>query len=129
MARWIPAAVLAALIAFVGYAAYDYYRAGFHTRPDMPEGAFSLSYRNGLRAIVVGVKDERPERKYLGVPFKVPPWFEDTWSFCSVPTAAEQAELSQKVDLGPAARLEGVCRITADEAKIYRGAIYSVPNL
>jgi len=34
------------------------------------EDAFSLSYTNGLRAIVVGEPDLRPERKYLGVPSK-----------------------------------------------------------
>jgi hypothetical protein len=83
MRKWI---ISAAVIVVVGFIAYDYFRAGFHTRPEMPEGAFSLSYKNGLRAIMVGVPDVRPERKYLGVPFQVQPWYEKSWSFCSAPS-------------------------------------------
>jgi hypothetical protein len=93
----------------------------------MPEGAFSLSYKSGLRAIVVGVTDMRPERKYLGVSFEVPRWYADAWSYCSAPTSDEKKALSE--DLGPGARFEAVCRIKVDETEVLRGAIYSVPNL
>lgn len=41
-----------------GFVAYDYFSAGLHTRPEMPKGAFSLSYKNGMRAILVGIPNE-----------------------------------------------------------------------
>lgn len=55
-------ALTVAIIAYSGYGAYDFYRAGLHTRPEMPDGAFSISYKNGLCAILVNVPDERPTR-------------------------------------------------------------------
>jgi hypothetical protein len=111
-----------------GYITYNHFRGGFHTIPPMPEGAFALSYVNGFRAIVVGVPDKRPERKYLGVPFKVPEWYKLAWSFCSSPSSREKVELKE-MNLGPGARLEAVCRLKVDETEILRGAIYSVPRV
>jgi hypothetical protein len=75
---------------------------------------------------MVGVPDVRPERKYLGMPFAVPSWYEDAWSFCSAPSPDEKAK-SQ--DLGPGSRLEAICRIKVDQQEVLRGAIYSVPDL
>jgi hypothetical protein len=128
MWKWIGYAALVVGAGLFAFVAYDYYRAGFHTRPEMPEGAFSLSYKNGLRAIVVGVPDMRPQRKYLGVPYDVPHWYEHAWSFCSAQKPDEKKALSSQ-NLGPGSRLEAVCRIKVDETEILRGAIYSVPNL
>ncbi len=71
---------LVVILAFGGYVAYDSYMAGYHTRPEMPEGAFSLSYKNGLRGILVDVPDERQTRRYLAVPMKVAFYLEDAWS-------------------------------------------------
>ena len=126
--RIVRVALVLIAIGGGGYVAYDSYRAGLHTRPNMPEGAFSLSYMNGLRAIVVGVPDMRYERKYLGVPFDVPRWYKEAWAFCSSPSSSEKAELKQ-MNLGPGSRLEAVCRLKVDETELLRGAIYSVPNL
>lgn len=123
MWKWALSAVL---ILCGGYVAYDYYKGGFHTMPELPEGAFYLSYKNGLRAIVVGVPDLRPERKYLGMSFDTAPWYADAWSFCTAPTPDEEA---QSRNLGPGSRLEAVCRIKADDTEVLRGAIYSVPDL
>lgn len=123
MLKWI---IGVAVLVGVGLVGYDYFKGGFHTRPEMPEGAFSLSYKSGLRAIVVGMPDMRPERKYLGIPFKVPSWYEAAWSFCSAPSPDEKAK-SQ--DLGPGSRLEAICRIKTDDTEVLMGAIYSVPNL
>ena len=123
---WGKRIIIAALIVGAGYVAYDYFGGGFHTRPPMPEGAFSLSFKNGLRAILVGVPDERAERKYLGVPVEVPSWYEHAWSFCTAPSADEKAKSE---NLGPGSRLEAICRIKADQDEIVRGAIYSVPKL
>jgi hypothetical protein len=118
-------ALTAIALAGGGWVAYDYFKGGFHTRPPMPEGAFSLSYHNGLRAIVVGRPDLRRERKYLGVPVEVPSWYRDVWSFCTAPTAKERAAAP---NMGPGARLEAVCRIDVDGQQLIRGAIYSVPK-
>jgi hypothetical protein len=123
---WKQLIISAAVIVGVAYAANDVYKAGLLTRPEMPEGAFSVSFKNGLRAIVVGVPDVRPERKYLGMPFEVPSWYEGAWSFCSVPSRDEK---TKSQDLGPGSRLEAICRIKVDQKELLRGAIYSVPNL
>lgn len=59
MFKWLLRMGLLAILGWIGYATYDWYMAGHHTRPEMPEGAFSLSYKNGLRGILVDVADER----------------------------------------------------------------------
>jgi hypothetical protein len=105
MGKWI---IYAVVILGGGYLAYDYYRTGLHTRPELPEGAFSLSYPSGFRAIMVGVPNMKHERRYLGVDFEVPRWFQKAWSFCSVPSTAERAKAE---NLGPGSRLEAICRI------------------
>lgn len=50
------------------FALWDYLRGGFFSRPAMPEGAFSISYKNGLRAIIVGSPNEQDTRRYFGFP-------------------------------------------------------------
>jgi hypothetical protein len=118
--------LVTALLAGAGWVAYDYYRAGLHTLPPIPDGAFWLSYKNGLRAIILDRPDHRPERKYLGVPVEVPGWYRDVWSFCTEPNAKERAAAPI---MGPGARLEAVCRIEVEKGKhIVRGMIFSVPR-
>jgi hypothetical protein len=77
MATWVRRVVFAVFIAGGSYVAYDTYRAGYFTRPQMPEGAFSLSYKNGLRAILVDVQDDKVTRRYLGFPADVPFYLKD----------------------------------------------------
>lgn len=53
MSKWSKRVLFAVILAggcYVAYGLYDGYRAGYHTRPDMPDGAFSISYKNGMRA-------------------------------------------------------------------------------
>lgn len=119
--------VIIAVLASRG--AYEYFGAGLHTRPPMPEGAFSISFKSGLRAVVVDVPDVRPERKYLGAPFDVPTWYEDSWSFCAAPTPDELAE-AENQDLDPGMRLEAMCKIDlGDGEQIVRGALLSIPDV
>ena len=95
----------------------------------MPDGAFSLSFNSGFRAIMLDIPDEGLDRRYFGVPFEVPFWAESAWSFCVRPDPAQQLEISESVDLGPGSRLEAVCTLEVDGETINRGAVFSVPRL
>lgn len=131
MWKWIIRVGLVAVLGFVGYGAYDYYRADLHTRPEMPPGAFSMSFKNGLRAILVDVPNERETRRYFGYPADVPFYLEDAWSLCSPPTEKEklQTEAFMKAQDFPGSRFEVVCRIQVDDETVTRGFITSVPRL
>lgn len=123
--RWLLGALL---IGWIGYDLYTTYRAGIFSRPTMPEGAFSLSFKNGFRAIMVDLPNVKPERKYLGIPATVPSWYKKSWSFCHAPTQ-EELDGFPELNLGPGARLEAVCRLDLKTENIVRGVIASVPNL
>ncbi|MFF0947897.1 hypothetical protein ACFYE9_09565 [Rhizobium leguminosarum] len=131
MAKWIGRAIAAVVIAGVGYSVYDAYRAGYFTRPEMPDGAFSLSYRNGLRAIVVDVPNEQEVRRYFGFPTDVPFYLKDAWSFCSAPADEEKEQVAgfMKNREWPGERFEAVCKIKVDDDVVVRGLITSVPKL
>ncbi|TBF08919.1 hypothetical protein [Rhizobium ruizarguesonis] len=128
---WTKRIIGAAVLGIAGYSAYDYYQAGFLTRPEMPEGAFSLSYKNGLRGILVGVPNEKENRRYFGFPQDVPFYLKDAWSFCSPPEGPEQAQAVAfiKSRNQPGERFEVVCKIKADNDVVVRGVITSVPKL
>lgn len=123
--------VFAALVIGLGFLAYDQYRAGYFTRPDMPEGAFSLSYKSGMRGIVVGIPDEKTTRRYLGFPREVPFYLEDAWSFCRSPREDEQQRVAafMKDRDWPGERFEAVCEIEVDGEAVVRGWITSVPKV
>ena len=132
MPKWIKGAVLALVIVGGAYVLYDAYRAGFHTRPDMPPDAFSFSYKNGLRAILVNVPNEKATRRYFGTPMQVPFYLEDVWTFCYPPSNDEdkrQAEAFIEKRNWPGERFEAVCKITVDNELVVRGVITSVPKL
>lgn len=128
MLKWI---VLVVIFALGGYVAYDSYMAGYLTRPKMPEGAFSLSYKNGLRGIMVDLPDERETRRYLAVPMKVAFYLEEAWSWCSPPTKEEGAQAAQIMaeQNWPGQRLEAVCKFTVEAEKVVRGLIITVPKV
>ena len=50
------------LIGIVSWGEYEYFRLGLHTLPDMPDGAWVMVSKAGIRAIVVDISDERLER-------------------------------------------------------------------
>lgn len=128
MVKWI---VGIAILAGGGYLAFDAYRAGFLSRPKMPEGAFSISFKNGLRAIVVDVPYERETRRYLGFPMDVPFYLEETWSYCHPPTEEEAVNVADfmKDRNWPGGRFEAVCKITVEDEVVVRGVIVSVPRM
>ncbi len=150
MKRWITRIIGLGLLGTIAFWAYDAYRAGLLSLPDLPDGAYFVSYKNGFRAIVLdaavpdAIGDDAPkyfrslgvanrDRKYLGVPFDVQPWFEDAWSWCKSPTEEEKAELERTPDdfkrTVENARFEAVCRIDVDGTDVVRGLIFSVPRL
>ncbi|OHV21425.1 hypothetical protein EOS93_23190 [Rhizobium sp. RMa-01] len=131
MRVWTKRIIGAAVLGIIGYGAYDYYRAGFWTRPEMPDGAFSLSYKNGLRGILVGVPNEKETRRYFGYPREVPFYLKDAWSVCSPPDDTEKTSAAEfiKIRNQPGERFEAICRIKADNDVVVRGVITSVPRL
>lgn len=129
MKRWIFLVALALILLGAGYVAYDYYRAGFHTRPQMPKGAFSISYENGMRSILVDVADEREARRYFGFPADVPFYLEDAWSFCRPIPRAEATKIMAYRERYPGERFEALCTIEVDDEIVIRGFISSVPRL
>lgn len=120
------------MIGFAVYGGYIYYANGYHTRPALPEGAFSFSFKSGFRAIALDIPEERATRRYFGVPADVPDTAQDAWSWCKRPTAEEKEEVLEEilkeVDLGPGARLDAICTVTDDGRKIRRGVIFSAPR-
>jgi len=126
MWKWIVGGLI---VIWAGFAVYDYYRAGLHTRPEMPDGAFSISYKNGLRAILVDVPNDRETRRYFGYPTDVPFYLEDAWSICKPPTDDELQEFKEVKNDNPGERFEGICRIQVDEDVVIRGIVTSVPKL
>jgi len=128
MVKWIVGIVI---LAGGGYVAYDAFRAGFHTRPAMPEGAFSISFKNGLRGILVNVPDDKKTRRYLGFPMDVPFYLKETWSYCHPPTEEEGVQVAHfmKDRNWPGGRFEAVCKITVEDEVVVRGVIVSVPKM
>ena len=131
MGKWVFRSIVLVVIAFGAYAIYDYYRAGLNTRPDMPPGAFSISFTTGMRAILVDVPNERDTRRYFGFPFEVPFYLEDTWSICSPPKMTEMSDAESFMSLRdfPGERFEVVCRIQVEDETVVRGIITTVPKL
>ena len=131
MKRWMLRTLLALLILGVGYVGYDAYRAGLHTRPKLPPGAFSISYKSGLRAILIDVPNEQDERRYLGFPIEVPYYLKDTWSFCTAASEDEAAQIAAILNNRnwPGERIEAVCRIKVEDQTVIRGYITSVPKI
>ena len=128
MAKWIGRVSGAAVVGFAAYGVFTYFSQGYHTRPDVPEGGFSITFNSGLRAIVEGVTQDRQNKRYLGVPYDVPEWAEDRWAMCQPPGEDETDDLPRKVDLGPGSRLEALCRVDGEGETVLRGAIYSAPR-
>lgn len=149
---WIPKLVALGVAGYCGYIAYDLHRFGYFDLPEMPAGAYNASFKNGLRGIILDadvpnksiaerhaifrrIFDADPDRKYLGLPMKVAPWFEDVWSTCVPPTQEMRDYVDRvltdhwKTQL-QGARFDAFCYIEVEnQQSIVRGLIYSVPRL
>lgn len=149
MFKTISSILAVIILGYVGVSVYSSYKGGYFNMPSLPDGAYPISFKNGLRAIVLDAEVEddmmrnspffrrlalaNPSRKYLGVPLDVPSWFEDAWVFCDKPTEAELAEIAtfpeDFQESVRSARLEAVCMLDVDGQDLPRGLIYSVPKL
>ncbi|WP_417249642.1 hypothetical protein [Celeribacter sp.] len=150
MFKWIWKIVLVVIVGVVGYVAYDSYRSGYFNLPDFDENSYAISFKSGLRGIVVDpdIPEQNlkqsdffrrlhlvdKERRYLGVPFDVPAWFEDAWAICETPSGEQIEWVDQTMPENWAqslsgARLDAFCTLQVDGKVMPRGLIYSVPRL
>ncbi len=117
---------LALLGVVVAFSAHLYIKFDLANAPDVPEGGFTLLV-GGLKGIVVGVDDVRPEREYRsGYYSDLPDWYKGAWSFCYEPAETEPL---RDHDFGAGARLEVICYIEVDGERIPAGSVISVPNI
>ncbi|MBP9182561.1 MAG: hypothetical protein KBF78_05465 [Fuscovulum sp.] len=151
MWKWFKRALVALLLCWVGMGIYQHNRGGYFSLPDLPDDAYPISFKSGLRAILVDpevttdiYRDSwkharrltlaNTERRYFALMTKVPFWMEDAWSFCYPATEAEKQAILDSLpsDQRPTyaqARLEGVCIVEADGQRTVRGAVFSAPKL
>ena len=131
MNKWVMKGLAVLVVGGVGYGVYDSYRAGHFSRPEMPPGAFSLSYKNGLRAILVDIPNQMETRRYFGFPLDVPFYLKESWSFCARPTDDDKGHVAEfmKDRNMPGERFEAVCKIKVDDDIVVRGVITSVPRV
>jgi hypothetical protein len=141
--------VLLSLGIVVTYATYDFYRGGLFSIPDLPHGAYPISFKSGLHAILLDAEvsdssmadtskyfrsltQANKNRKYLGVAFDIQPWFKEMWSWCKAPTQREMSDYKRM----PAdfrkqfddTKFEATCRIRVDDKEVASGLIFSVPS-
>lgn len=150
MKKWVLRIILLGVVGYLGKEVYDEYRGGYFDLPDLPDHAYTVSFKSGFRAILLNadvpetdwessdywrrLSHVNKERRYFGVPFDVPQWMEKAWSYCErLEPASEQKLFDEmpnelKSDLY-GARFEGYCWVDIDGEKMARGMIFSVPRL
>jgi hypothetical protein len=147
---WFSKLLLVGVVGYVGYSAYGLHRGGYFSLPDIPDGAYPISFKSGFRAVVydVEVSDDQyaatskyfrrltmasRDRRFIGIPSDVPRWFEDTWSTCHRGTDEEREYILSTLPEDVAremegARLDAICLIEVEgDRPLLRGLIYSVP--
>jgi hypothetical protein len=147
---WFGKLLIVGVVGYAGYFVYGLNRAGYFSLPDIPVGAYPISFKSGFRAIVyeMDVTDDQyadapkifrnltmanPDRRFIGLPSDVPRWFEDTWSTCRPGTDEEREHIVSTMPEDVkremvGARLDAICYIEIEgERPILRGLIYSVP--
>lgn len=147
---WFSKLLIVGIVGYGGYSAYDMHQGGFFSLPDIPDGAYPISFKSGFRAVVydMEVSDTQyadtskyfrrltmasRDRRFIGIPSEVPRWFEDTWSTCHRGTDEEREYILSTLPEDVAkemvgARLDAICLIEVEgERPLLRGLIYSVP--
>ena len=121
---------------FLGWSAYDYYRMGYHSMPEIGDNDFPLVFDSGYRVIMERSEDKRfaekvNRREYLFAAYlNTPEYFKDAWSRCKAPAGAEAREIEKSSAApGPGMRLEAVCTLDADGEILRTGIVYSIPDL
>lgn len=134
-----------------GYYACDLNRGGYVSLPDIPTGAYPISFKSGLRGSVydMDVTDDQyadalkifrrlvmanRERRFIGLPSEVPRWFEDSWSTCRAGTEEEREYIVSTMPEDVKREMVGArpdaicCTEIEGERPILRGLICSVPG-
>lgn len=147
---WFTKLLVIGVVGYGGYVTYDLNRGGYFSLPDIPSGAYPISFKSGLRGVVydMDVTDDQyadapklfrrlvianRDRRFIGLPSDVPRWFEDTWSTCRVGTEEEREYIVSNMPEDVkremvGARLDAICFIEIEgELPMLRGLIYSVP--
>lgn len=134
-------------VVWLGYVSYQ---KGYFSIPDMPDGAYVISFKNGFRGIVLDAEVSQPitdmpkffrrinlantDRNYIQLPLEVAPWHEDVWSICTSPSDQEREEVKRSMpnDVSKSLwnmRLDAICRLEVDGETFTRGFVYSAPKL
>jgi hypothetical protein len=147
---WFSKLLIVGVVGYAGYYGYGLHRGGYFSLPDIPDGAYPISFKSGFRAVVydMEVTDDQyastskyfrrltmasRDRRFIGIPSDVPRWFEDTWSTCHRGTDEEREYILSTLPEDVAsemvgARLDAICLIEVEgERPLLRGLIYSVP--
>ena len=56
MKKWIIRIISFLTLGAIGAGVYDTYRGGFFSLPDIPNGHYPISFKNGFRAIVTNIE-------------------------------------------------------------------------
>lgn len=147
---WFTRLLVIGVVGYGGFYVYKLNENGYLSLPDIPAGAYPISFDSGLRGIVydMDVTDDQyadapkifrrlvmanRDRRFIGLPSDVPRWFEDSWSTCRTGTEEEREYIVGTIpdninrDL-VGARLDATCYIEIEgEPPILRGLIYSIP--
>lgn len=150
MWKWFRRLLFIAVISVLGYATYDSYRGGFFNLPEISDTSYPISFKSGLRAILVDPEVSHPspntrpffrrlhiadpDRRYFGIRLDAPIWLRDVWSFCVRPTDEEFTYFTDTMPQETARKLAGmrfdaVCTVEADGKKYANGLIFSAPRL
>lgn len=147
---WFSKLLIIGVVGYGGYYVYKLNEGGYFSLPDIPDGAYPISFKSGFRAVVydMEVSDDQyastskyfrrltmasRDRRFIGIPSDVPRWFEDTWSTCHPGTEEEREYILSTLPEDVAsemvgARLDAICLIEVEgERPLLRGLIYSVP--
>jgi hypothetical protein len=147
---WFSKILLLGVIGYGGYYVHKLNDAGYLSLPDIPSGAYPISFPNGFRGVVYdmevtdNLQADAPkifrrltlankDRRFFSIVYDVPEWFEQTWSKCKPGTEDETNFVMSTIsdDMKQAlvgARLDAICYIELDgEEPLLRGLILSVP--
>lgn len=147
---WFSKLLLIGVIGYGGYYIHKLNEAGYLSLPEIPSGAYPISFPNGFRGIVydMEVTDSlhadapkifrrltlaNKDRRFFSIVYDVPEWFEKSWTKCAPGTEEERASAMATIpqDMQQeliGARLDAICYLELEgDRPLLRGLIFSVP--
>lgn len=61
-AGWFTKLLIVGAVGYTGYSAFDLHRGGFFSLPDIPDGAYPISFKGGLRGVETPMSPHRFHR-------------------------------------------------------------------